>query len=220
MSNKSLRQQEADAIFDRLLAAGMLAPIIFVSNVVLWGALTQDYSHVTQYISELGAREAPYSAYMNWLGIVPFGVFICLYAVGVFRNERTFTDRWLASGTLLFCGFGFVTAGIFVCDEGCRFTDMSYSAIAHNMAALGAFLLAILAVAASLMKKSGWQAATFNILVLLAMLGAFAAMIKLGPTAETIGLAQRAFLAPFCLWLGVSSWRSGRWRRHGLPVRH
>lgn len=197
---------------DFLLKTGVIAPIVFSASVMVWGALTPDYSHISQYISELGARGAPFATPMNLLGIVPFGLLICTFAVGHARSTRSFAARWLTSGVLLLCGAGFAVAGLFACDRGCSFSNMSTSAIVHNLSAMNAFLLAMLAVAASLFQRAGWRVLLFGLVVLCSMLGAFWVMLKLGPTSDTIGLAQRAFLLPFCVWLAATAWRLGKSR--------
>ena len=212
MSVDNLAARQTAISSGLLLKTGVIAPIVFVASVAVWGALTPGYSHISQYISELGARGAPFATPMNLLGIVPFGLLICTFAIGYARSTTSFAARWLTSGVLLLCGAGFVAAGLFACDQACSFNNMSTSAIVHNLSAMSAFLLAMLAVAASLCQRAGWRALLFGLVVLCSMLGAFWAMLKLGPTSDTIGLAQRAFLLPFCVWLAATAWRLGKQR--------
>lgn len=188
-----------------LAIAGVFAPLIFVLNIVLWGAMTPGYSHLSQYVSELGAVDAPYGEWMNALGIVPFGGLIMLFSFSFWRGTSGKLVWFLLMPGLFLTGLGFVLAGYYRCDVGCSFQDMSDSAIIHNLAAFGAFILAILTVTFALVinvkatsqKMNSWLLSG----LLLAMIVAFSGLIVLGPGFEYVGAVQRGFLLPFCLWL-------------------
>lgn len=52
-------------------------------NVILFASLQIEYSHILNYVSELGAVAARYSLFMNFFGFIVTGVLIVLAGVGV-----------------------------------------------------------------------------------------------------------------------------------------
>ena len=44
---------------NRLALGGLAGPVIFSAVVILAAALREDYSHVTHFVSELGATGSP-----------------------------------------------------------------------------------------------------------------------------------------------------------------
>lgn len=127
-----------------LLKFSWIGPLIFTLAVILFGTFQQNYSHIGQYISELGADDAPYQFYVNYFGIVPFGISIVLYAMAGINHSRKYFLRKIAYIILLITGLLFVIAGLFNCDEGCSFENMSQESIIHNMSAFSAFVLSLL----------------------------------------------------------------------------
>ena len=190
---------------NKLILCGIAAPILFIMNIVIWGGLTPEYDHLRQYVSELGAMEAPFALLMNWLGIIPFGGLICIFSLGYFVTSADNVSRWLTAPCLFLTGVGFTLAGIYACDAGCSFIDMSISGIIHNLSAFSAFALAILTVCLALIsqikKKNNRRLLSLNLLFLVAMIVSFTGLIYLGPDYEYVGVVQRGFLLPFCLWL-------------------
>ena len=59
-----------------LALGGVGGPLLFSVMTIVTGALRGEYSHLTQFISELGADGTPYSGLMNYAGFVPAGLLI------------------------------------------------------------------------------------------------------------------------------------------------
>lgn len=195
--------------------AGMLAPLWFGAAIVAAGAASPGYDHAAQYVSELGAHEAPFGAAMSYAAIAPFGFMVMVYAVGLGRARDLRARSIFGAATLAVSGMLFAAAGLFRCDAGCAFVDMSAEAMAHNLAAMLAFAAAVLAAAfcaVSALRARMIGFALMSALGAAAMAGAFAAMFALGPQHAQIGLAQRAFLGAFFIWLFLGA-LCGRARR-------
>ncbi len=56
-----------------LLLGGVIGPVLFTLVVVVAAAMRADYSHVHQFISELGATGSSHADFMNYAGFVPAG---------------------------------------------------------------------------------------------------------------------------------------------------
>ncbi len=183
-----------------------IGPVVFISAIVVSGLLQPSYSHISQFISELGAENAPNQLYMNYFGIIPFGLSICLFSVaGIFYSKPKVQK--LAFIILSLTGILFVIAGIFNCDEGCAFEDMSQKSIIHNMSAFSAFLLSILVqllVGILVFTKRRTRLTTYSFLAGIIGIILFYLISKAGIYSEFRGLFQRFFLTNFLVWLIVS----------------
>ena len=61
----------------RILSIGGAAgPVLFATAVVVSGALRPEYSHVTQFMSELGETGGSRSYLMNYGGFIPTGLLL------------------------------------------------------------------------------------------------------------------------------------------------
>jgi len=134
-----------------LRVSGMAAAIIFMISVIITGALHPNYSHLTQAISELGAKEAPYQDILNYWGLIPVVILTFLFSIGMFRNIRGCISLYISSSSVMLIGLGRFLAGVFPCDPGCM-TFTSMSAKLHAVAGLVALTAG---VAAPLMMAIG-----------------------------------------------------------------
>lgn len=191
--------------------SGLIATITFGLTIVVTGWLTPNYSHMGQYISELGAQGAPFALFMNWLGIIPFGGLIMMFAIYFYNVEDSFWIKWFVGGGLFLCGLGFLAAGYYPCDNGCSFDNMSKSQIIHNFSAMIAFMIAILVsiIYGIFQFVRMWPVHRFTGLVKggglfgLGMIASLYGMILVGHDSENIGLLQRSFVINFFIWLIV-----------------
>ncbi len=193
--------------------AGFIASLLFPLIILLTGALTPNYSHSSQYISELGAVGAPFHYLMNWLGIAPFGLLICFFSCSISFYLRPGIIAWIAGFFLLLSGLGFLIAGLFSCDVGCSFATMSQSQVIHNLSSMGGFIAAILAsgilslrlITMRNQKDLIYPLYLTSLIMCLLMVLSLTSMYFVGPNSSIIGLLQRCFIASLCIWLGLSS---------------
>jgi len=186
--------------------SGVVASVLFVFMIAVIGRLTPGYDSRSQFISELAAVDAPYAAFMNFLGIIPFGLGLILFAIG-FLNRTHFNHLTIVGASLLgLAGLGFVAAGVFQCDAGCPF-EGSQSQFIHNWTAYSAFILELLA-AVWIGVSAIWSAKriaplVFGLAGAAGMGWSFYLMGGAGVDHPLIGLFQRGFVLSLCLWLFV-----------------
>jgi len=190
-----------------LLAFSWIGSLLFFLAAMVFGFLTTNYSHIGQFISELGADNAPYNHLMNYLGIIPFGLSIILFSIGGFKVSIGKRLTKSAFVLLLIVGVLFVIAGFFNCDQGCSFEDMSQKSIIHNMSAFSAFILSVavqflVGINSFFKQKNKYYLYSFFAALLGMIL--FYIIGKAGIYSDYRGLYQRLFLLNFLIWLVVT----------------
>ena len=192
--------------------AGMLAFLPHLIAVVLATVQRPEFSNRIQYLSELGERGSSTAIVANYLGILPTGVLLACFGVGVFLRFRA--DRLMAAAGALIVLHGVlrVVAAIFPCDPGCRPIFPTTSQTVHNMAATVAFV----SLTTSLFLAGSWLrarrhetwivAATFS---LGALAVAAQGMLVAAPTGSP-GLYQRLALGALQLWVALLAFHLSR----------
>lgn len=125
---------------------GVLSPLLWLSLIGVAGAMRPEFSHITQYISELGERGSSTEVMMRY-GAFEFTGF--LYLCFASALMATFRGRWgsmLAAGLVALDGLGRMGAGVFPCDPGC--VGLSSSQELHHLFATVGFASGILAAIA------------------------------------------------------------------------
>lgn len=94
--------------------------VLFHSGMLLIaGALKPGYSHLSQYISELGASGSAHAVSISWLGFVPFGVLaaIALWMIAPHAPVRGISrcGYWLLACEPL----AWIGSALAPCDLGC-----------------------------------------------------------------------------------------------------
>jgi hypothetical membrane protein len=190
-----------------LALAGVAGPALFASVVILCATLRPEYSHVTQFMSELGETGGPHAALMNFLGFIPSGLLLAGFGVSLTAlRPRTALSLAAASLIALF-GLGITGAGVYSCDPGCPRQGMSFEATVHQAVSIVAFVAGVSGTALwayyfrgltrwrSLWRYSALTSAAAIVLLLL-----------LNSSAESrafTGVWQRLFLATLYLWCAV-----------------
>jgi hypothetical membrane protein len=98
-----------------LLRSGVAAPVLYFATLIAASLTWPGYSHVTQYVSELGSAAAPHPWLFN-LGIVATGLAGILGGVGVasaLALEGRRVSGALAGVALASWGVGMVFGGVF-----------------------------------------------------------------------------------------------------------
>ena len=117
-----------------LVWLAVAVPILYFGTILVAAATWPSYSHVTQYVSELGGPEAPKPMIFN-IGIMLMGVVCAVSAAGVFGAVRKLGGRVVPGAIAAICiacfgvamlmggmfpmpiplhgGFGLVFAGVF-----------------------------------------------------------------------------------------------------------
>jgi hypothetical membrane protein len=199
----------------RLLALGGVAgPILFSVVVVISAALRADYSHVANFISELGATGAPHADLMNYAGFVPGGLMLAAFGVSLAKALPRGRAAILAAVLVTLFGAGVAASGIASCDPGCPQAGGSVENLIHNGVAPIAFLCLIAGagiLGIHFRSHPAWRPLSAYSLVssavALCLLVALASSLD---TRELTGLWQRLLLAVLFLWcamIGVRAYR-------------
>ncbi len=204
-----------------LALSGVAGPVLFTTLVMVCGALRPDYSHATQFISELGETGGSHSSLMNVVGFIPSGILLTIFGASLaLLFPRTGLSLAAAALVGIF-GLGIAGAGVYSCDLGCPRQGISSEATLHRLVSVTAFLSGIVGsgIYAYLFRgvaswRSLWwysAASSAAALVLLLVLNA-----SVESRAFT-GVWQRLFLATLYLWcaiVGIHAFRSARFNEH------
>jgi hypothetical protein len=193
------------------MLCGVLGALWLLAMVIVGGATFPGYSHVSSYISELGANGAPQGWWVSYAGFLLVGVLIC--AFGIFA--------WLATprsvlSTLGFIGvelfsIGYIASTFFRCDYGCRPEEPSVSQMMHNTFGLLGYLFAPLMLLLLGLAARKWQGG--GLVSAWAFGSAALALVSLGtmaPDSPFVGVSQRALEFAVLSWIVVCALYLGR----------
>ena len=197
-----------------LALGGVAGPVLFASLVVLCGALRPDYSHVTQFISELGESGGSDAWLMNLLGFVPSGLLLAAFGASLgFLLPRTSLSLAAAMFIAVY-GLGITGAGLYSCDPGCPSQNLSSEATMHRTASIVSFSAGILGIALwaycfrpLVAWRSLWRYSAISSAVALALL------LVLDASEESrafTGVWQRLSIVTLDLWCAVVGLRAFR----------
>lgn len=136
--------------------SGLTAVAIIIALVIIGGATWPGYSHVGQYISELGAVNAPYGGTVSWLGFLPAGVLMIVFALTaliVLPKSGAATGGFII---IVLYAFGYANSAWFPCDAGCSMEEPSFSQAMHALGGLPGYLLSGLALILLGLAARGW----------------------------------------------------------------
>lgn len=184
------------------LTTGMLGSLAVVLLTVIGAANFPNYSHASQFISELGADGAPHARLINFGGFLPAGIFIIAFAFFAWRSlPRSGGTTFGMFGLALFA-LGYLVAVVFPCEPGCRPAAPTLSQGIHNLFGLAGYLFAPLSLF-----LLGWQARRWPRATHLSVLGfvgsalALLGLLFLSPDFKYVGIAQRFLEGSVLLWI-------------------
>lgn len=172
---------------------------------LLAGAATPGYSHIAQFISELGARGAPHEDLVRFGGFLPGGVFLLAYCFAAWRVLPRSGGNTLAIVGIALYALGYVTSAAMPCDLGCRPEEPSLSQLIHNAVGLIGYLAAPGFLFLLGHNARAWPGA--RVLVVLGYAGAavaLAGLLSLSPESPYVGLSQRAIELAVLAWVVAS----------------
>ncbi len=189
---------------------GMVGPLVFVLGIIVAGAVTPGYSHLSEPVSQLAAFGQPYPA-IQMAGFLVFGLSMVAVAYGL--RQRLRSQRSASAGVFLIAlgGVSMVATGLFRADPMYQ-EPMSVSGMVHLSTAMVLFpaLLAGFIVLSRAMEKSDdWtDLARFSLIAGLAgLFFLLAYFFAFGLQPEWVGVWQRLLAATFVIWFLVVSRR-------------
>jgi hypothetical membrane protein len=121
---------------------GIVAPILWAAAIMFSGSLRPEYSHLTQYVSELGERGSTTEQLIRYGGFVPTGIMHVAFAAmlyAAFKGERLAA---VAAALVALNGLARIGAGIFSCEPGCAEPRVLLSQKLHSVSSgVGFFAL-------------------------------------------------------------------------------
>lgn len=179
----------------------LMSLVILVLMVVIAGAGTPGYSHVSQFVSEPGARGAPQEWGVRFAGFLPVGVLLLGFCVTAFVVLPRSIGATLGLLGLALYAAGYLVAAAFPCDPGCRPADPSPSQLIHNAGGFIGYLLAPAFLFALARTARTWPGAASLVVVgYVAAAGALVGLFTLAPDSPTVGLSQRLLEASVLGW--------------------
>lgn len=180
--------------------SALIAYVLLAIMVVAGGAAWPGYSHVSQFISELGATGAPHGRLVSLGGFLPIGLALTLFAVlAIFIEPRGVLRTLGFLGIVMFAS-GYTVAAFYPCDFGCRPETPSPSQIIHNTAGLFGYLVAAPSLLALAVSSRKWPNA--KTLFPLGVVGAVIAGVGFLTIGSPIaGLGQRALEGAVAVWI-------------------
>lgn len=127
------------------ILCGVLAPVWWASSIIFCGTIRPGYSHLTQYISELGERGSSTELIMRYGAFVPTGLMHMVFAVFLVVAFRGSWPGAIAATLLGLNGLARIGAGTFPCEVGCGGPTVSLSQRMHSLSAGVGFLALIAA---------------------------------------------------------------------------
>ena len=171
---------------------------------VIGGANFPNYSHASQFISELGAQGAPNGRLVSLAGFLPAGLLLTAFAIFAWRSlPRSLLTTFGMAGLVLFA-LGYLVAAFFPCEGDCRSTEPTLAQAIHNFFGLAGYLVAPLSLF-----LLGWQARRWPCAAHLSVLGfiggsmALLGLLFLSPDFRYVGIAQRILEGGVLMWITV-----------------
>ncbi len=193
-----------------LSVCGIAGPIIFAVIVLTLGFLTPGYSHVRDFMSELGAVDAPYGFVMSFAGLVLLGILVIAFSVGLHRGIKE--GSVIGPALLVMSGFSLAATGVFRCDPGC--IDISLIGRLHSafaMLAGFAFIAAMFFIALRLRDDRDWRSYWAYSVATGALTFVFSLLLM--SAGDWAGLMQRISMGLPLLWMEVMAIRLFRLKR-------
>lgn len=122
---------------------GIVGPILWLLLIIVAGTMRPEFSHVAQYISELGERGSSTEYMMRYAAFGLTGLLYLSFAtalLAIFRGGRLSA---VAAALIGLDGLGRIGAGVFACDLGCE--GLSTNQELHRLFATIGFLSGVLA---------------------------------------------------------------------------
>lgn len=188
---------------------GLLGAAWIVLGTWIGGMAYPGYDHTSQFISELGAVDSPFGLMFSRFGFLPAGLLLCAFAFLAWRASPKSTLATIGFiGVALFY-FGYVGAGFFQCDAGCRPDTPSFSQTMHNLLGLLGYFLAPLTLAFLGLAARKWPNA--RLLSLWGYIGATLSALALAmfsPSFPFVGAVQRVLEGAMLVWVLAFSVRA------------
>ncbi len=190
---------------------GIIGVFLFVLTTIIGGFLHPNYNHISQFISELYAVDAPNADSLRYIGYIPSGIFFFLFSIFAIVETPKSIQRAIG---FLGIGFGYglgtIICGFFTCDAGCNpeFINPSLSQLIHNLMGFVTYCIVPASILLIAMVSRKWKnAISFsNISFVLAVISfCFVVLLNVNLHSPYKGLIQRIIEGSILLWIVLCS---------------
>lgn len=194
------------ALLRRLATMGVAGPFLFVVGIIVGGAVTPGYSHLSDPVSQLAATGQPYP-FIQMTGFVLFGLAILASGLGLWMLPLSGKAARTGQVLLMIAGSSMVLTGLFRADP-MEQESLTTSGTLHLITAMVLFpavSAAFLFFARAFRRASSWgDLSRFSLvagLAAIAFLLTYSVAFELQP--DLVGLWQRLFAATIVTWFVV-----------------
>lgn len=189
-----------------LALGGVTGPVLFTGVTLICASFRPDYSHISQFISELGATNSPNATFMNVAGFIVSGLMITAFGLSLTLLLPTNLRSRIGSVLMIFFGVGMLVVGNYSCDIGCpregTFENNLHDQISGPifiMGIVGIMLLGISFRNVPLLRGL-W---VYSVASALLSFGFMVGLVNSIESNQLTGLWQRLLLGTIFLWLAV-----------------
>tara|TARA_A100001037_G_scaffold220268_1_gene198093 strand:+ start:310 stop:951 length:642 start_codon:yes stop_codon:yes gene_type:complete len=180
----------------------LISYLWLVVTILIAGLFYPDYSHVSQYMSELGATGAPNAWLVNYFGFVPTELLLLMFlAMALPVLPRVVLTR-LGIGLIGLYALLLIGTSVFACDFECRpVQQASFAHDLHITLATFAYPAGIIGVLVTSISARQWPGG-FNLMmsgIVVAILTC-GLLLNLNPALPQLGLVQRAVETLLYVW--------------------
>ncbi|TDS15427.1 uncharacterized protein DUF998 [Maribacter caenipelagi] len=192
---------------------GILGVSLFAIAAIVGPLLIDDYSIVSQYISESFASDTEYGWYLQYFGYVPSGILITIFCFSA--PKKLPSSKLIVAGFFglaLFYGLGTVLVGLFPCDAGCPtdVIDSSLAQLIHNAVASLTYIffpICLISIGLGLKKFENYGRLSQIAIVIGIISGIFIFSLFSDPNSGYRGILQRIIETSFFVFIVSSALR-------------
>ncbi|WP_271783719.1 DUF998 domain-containing protein [Aquimarina algiphila] len=178
---------------------GITATIIFLVTYVIMSSMRPEYSMFTKAISELGSIDAPNRWIWNSFGYIMSGLFIAIYAFGLYKNIVIEKSSKLSLYGMFLSGVFMAISGIFPGDFD---NKQSTTMLLHTIGSFGSYIFFLIGAFTypRLMDKTDyWKRVKKPTLIFTYLTIIFGAWAFVFPNMPALG--QRIVFFFYFLWI-------------------
>jgi hypothetical membrane protein len=190
---------------------GILSVLLFVITSVIAGFFNPNYSHLSQFISELYAVDAPNADVVRYFGYLPSGILILIFSLLAQKMTPKSSSKSIGfMGIMVGYGFGTIICAIYNCDVGCnpKFIDPSLSQIIHNLMGMITYLIVPFSILLIAIDSRNWENSrqyTLVSFIIFAISFTFVVVLNLNLDSPYKGLIQRIIEGSILFWITTSA---------------
>lgn len=204
---------------NKLILVFPILSLLWLFVTVFWGGLVYpEYSHVSQFMSELGAAGSVTSAYVNYFGFIPTEILFLLFLVTLVSILPKTTTMVLGVCCLAVYGVSLIGGALFPCDFQCRPEDPSFAHSLHMAFGAIAFFSAVLGVILLAVNSKQWCASNFPFYSGVGIAAiVFILLLNLDPELSFVGLIQRSAELLLYIWYVTFAFYISRYSQSSEP---